>query len=91
MPLGDIGSMTVAEIALTAQVKQEQNKELAQMLAWIVYNGAALTGIAINEPKKFPKLENAFPGLFEKKGQQDWRVMKARMESFAKVKNANHT
>jgi len=86
VPCGAIGDLTVAEIALTAQIKQEQNKELAQMLAWIVYNGAALTGIAINEPKKFPRLEDAFPGLFEKKNQQDWRMMKARMETFAEAR-----
>jgi hypothetical protein len=89
VPLGDIGSMAVDEIALVAQVKHEQNKELAQTMAWIVYNGAALVGVAINEPKKFPSLEDAFPSLFEKKGQQDWRIMKERMESFAKTKNVN--
>ena len=77
------------EIALAANVRQEQNKELAQMIAWIVYNGAALTGVAINDPKKFPKIEDAFPSLFEKKEQQDWWVMKERMESFAKAKKSN--
>ena len=85
-PFAKIGAMTVDEISMIAQVKQEQNKELAQMIAWIVYNGAALVGVAINEPKKFPQLEDAFPSLFEKRGQQDWRMMKERMESFAKVK-----
>ena len=87
VPIGKIGGMSVDEIALTAQVKQEQDKELAQLLAWIVYNGAALTGVAINEPKKFPKLEEAFPSLFEKKDQQDWHIMKERMEGYAKLKN----
>jgi hypothetical protein len=78
--------MTVEDIALAAQVRQEQNKELAQTLAWIVYNGAALTSVAVNDPKKFPKLEDAFPSLFERKEQQDWRVMKERMENWAKAK-----
>ena len=78
--------MTTDDIALAAQVKQAQNKELAQTLAWIVYNGAALTGVAINDPKRFPKLEDAFPSLFEQKEQQDWRVMKERMEAWAAVK-----
>lgn len=55
-------------------------------LAWIVYNGAALTGVAINDPKKFPKLEDAFPSFFEKKEQQDWWVMKQRVENYAKAK-----
>ncbi len=78
--------MTVDEISMSAQVRQEQNKELAQMMAWIVYNGAALTGVAVNDPKKFPKIEDAFPSLFEKKEQQDWWIMKERMENFAKAK-----
>lgn len=81
--------MTVKEIALAAQARQEQNKELAQMLAWIVYNGAALTGVAVNDPKKFPRIEDAFPSLFEKKEQQDWWVMKERMENYAKAKSKN--
>jgi len=78
--------MTTDEIALAAQVKQEQNKEQAKMLAWAVYNGAALMAVAVKDPKKFPKIEDAFPNLFEPKGQQDWRIMKERMEEFAKAK-----
>ena len=81
--------MSVDEIMLAAQVRQEQLKEYTQMQAWIAYNGAALTGIAVNDPKKFPKqLEEAFPSLFEKKvqQQQDWWIMKQRMENWAKAK-----
>jgi len=78
--------MTTDEIALVTHVKQEQLKELTQIMAWIAYNGAALTGVAINEPSKFPKLEDAFPSLFEKQTHQDWRVMKERMEAYAKAK-----
>ena len=78
--------MSVDEIALAAGARQDKQKEFAQMLAWIVYNGAALTGVAVNNPQKFPKLEDAFPSLFEKKEQQDWRVMKQRMEAWAGAK-----
>ena len=53
------------------------------MLAWISYNTAALTGVAMNDPKKFPPLEEAFPTLFEQKEQQDWWKMKERIEKFA--------
>ena len=81
--------MTVDDIALAMQVKQDRDKEFLQTLAWIVYNGAALTSVAVNDPKKFPKLEDAFPNLFERKEQQDWRVMKARIEAFAKAKQDN--
>ena len=80
--------MSAEDVALSAQVKQEQNKEFAQLLAWIVYNGAALTGVAVNDPKKFPKLEDAFPSLFEREEQQDWRVMRERVAEFAKARKA---
>ena len=85
----EIGNMTVEDIALTVQIKQEQNKELAETLAWIIYNGAALMGVAVNNPKKIPAIEEAFPSLFAKKEQQDWWVMKERVEEFAKTKNKN--
>jgi len=78
--------MSTEEVALAAQVRQDQIKEFSRILAWIVYNGAALTGVAINDPKKFPKLQDAFPSLFEKEEQQDWRIMKERMENFAQAK-----
>ena len=86
IPWQAAGDMTTDEITLAAQARQEQNKEFSQVLAWIVYNGAALTGVAVNDPKKFPSLEEAFPSLFERKEQQDWWVMKQRMEEFAKAK-----
>ena len=83
--------MTVEDIALVAGAKQEQTKKFAQTLAWIVYNGAALTGIAVNDPKKSPPLEDAFSSLFERKEQQDWWIMKQRMESYAKAKKMNQS
>ena len=81
--------MTLDDIALALQTRQERDEEFARLLAWIVYNGAALTGIAVNNPKKFPKPEDAFPSLFAKKEQQDWWIMKQRVEDYAKVKNKN--
>jgi len=79
--------MTAEDVALAAAARQEQTKELAQIMAWIAYNGAALTGVAVNDPRKFPRLEDAFPSLFEKKEQQDWWVMKQRVEDWAKRKS----
>jgi len=78
--------MSVDEITLAAQARQAAQKEFAQTLAWIVYNGAALTGVAVNDPKKFPSLEDAFPSLFEKKEQQDWWMIKQRMDDYAEAK-----
>jgi len=79
--------MSLDEIILAANAKQAQNKEFAQLLAWTIYNGAALFSVAVNDPKKFPKLEDAFPTLFEKREQQEWWLMKERMEEFAKGKS----
>jgi len=78
--------MTTGEVAIAARVRQEQVKELSQIMAWIAYNAAALTGVAVNEPSKFPKLEDAFPSLFEQETHQDWRITKERIESYAKAK-----
>ncbi|MCL2378297.1 MAG: hypothetical protein FWC77_04130 [Defluviitaleaceae bacterium] len=72
---------------LAANARQDQMRELSQVMAWIAYGSAVLIGTAINEPKKFPKLEDAFPSLFEKQAHQDWRIMKERVEGFAQVKN----
>ena len=83
LPWPWIGSMSADEIATAAVARQEQIKELMRILAWIAYNGAALTGVAVNAPKNFPRLEEAFPSLFERQAQQDWRVMKERMEAYA--------
>lgn len=56
------------------------------MLAYIVYTGASLTTVGFNNPKRFPSIEQAFPNLFECEEQQDWRIMKQRVELFAKTK-----
>ena len=79
--------MTVEEIAWTASARRDQTRELAQLLAWVVYNGASLIGVAVNDPRKFPRIEEAFPSLFEKQEQQDWRVMKQRIEAWRETKN----
>lgn len=86
VPLRDIDDLTAADIVRAANARQEQFNEFAKTLAWIVYNGAALTGVAVNDPRRFPTLEEAFPSLFEKKEQQDWWVMKQRVEDWVKAK-----
>lgn len=82
----DIENMTAEDIGLTAEVKKEKLTDHYRMLAWLIYNGAALIGVAVNDPRRFPALEEAFPSLFEKKEQQDWWVMKQRVEDWAKAK-----
>ena len=56
------------------------------MMAWIGYTGAYLTAIGYNNPKRFPSIEEAFPTLFEQKEQQDWRIMKERIEQYKNMK-----
>ena len=46
-----------------------------------------LTAVGFNNPKQFPSIEQAFPNLFECEEQQDWRIMKQRVEAFAKAKS----
>jgi len=57
-----------------------------------------LIAIAFNDPKKYPTLQAAFPGLYEDKNkeekeilpkQTDWRIMQARMAYYAHAKNMN--
>lgn len=85
----DIDNMTAEDISLTAEVKKERLTDHYRMLAWLIYNGAALTGVAVNDPRRFPTLEEAFPSLFEKKEQQDWWIIKQRVEDWAKAKKEN--
>ena len=67
-------------------VQSEREKDFYRMLAWLIPTGASLTAVGVNNPKRFPSLEEAFPSLFEKKEQQDWWVMKQRVEDYAKAK-----
>ena len=81
-------SVTPDEVRLAVDVESEKQKDFYRMLAWIGYNCAALSGVAINDPKKFPSLEEAFPTLFDQTGQQDWWMMKERVEKFAKTRSS---
>lgn len=83
VPFKDIGPMAPGDIKIAADVELEKQKEFYRMMAWIGYNCVALSGVAVNDPKKFPTLEEAFPTLFERKEQQDWWVIKERVEKFA--------
>ena len=86
IPFKDIGVLTPEEINTAVSVETEKQKDFYRMMAWLIYNGAQLTAIGVNNPKKFPSLEDVFPSLFEKKEQQDWWVMKKRMEQYAEIK-----
>ena len=82
----DIDGLTPGDIVDIVNIEAEKQKDFYQMMAWIVYTGAYLTAIGYNNPKKFPTIDEAFPTLFEKKEQQDWRIMKERVEQYKKMK-----
>lgn len=86
MPPADIPALTADDVATVVEVHAEKQKDFYRTLAWLVYNGASLAAVGFNDPKRFPTLEEAFPSLFEQKEQQDWWVMKQRVETWAKAK-----
>ena len=86
MPPADIPGLTADDVANVVEVHTEKQKDFYRTLAWLVYNGASLAAVGFNDPKRFPTLEEAFPSLFEQKEQQDWWVMKQRVETWAKAK-----
>ena len=91
IPFDKIEDMALHEIALVIQADNDRKTEQNEMLMAFGYNLAVLFGVAINNPKRFPKMEDVIPSFAEKEvkqgTQQDWRLMKARMEGFAKAKN----
>lgn len=82
----EIPRLTPQEIQKAVGVESDRQKDFYKMLAYIVYTGASLATVGFNNPKQFPSIEQAFPNLFEREEQQDWRIMKQRVELFAKAK-----
>lgn len=81
---------TPNEIICAVTVEKQKQDEFIKMLAWIVYNGAALTAVGVNDPKSFPSLQQAFPSLFEQTEQQHWQIIKARVENYASHQRSLH-
>ena len=75
----------MGDLAATAAAMERQRQEDLRMLAWLIYGGAALVAVGITDPKRFPAIETAFPGLFEEKppAPQDWKIIKERIEDYA--------
>ena len=86
MSPAEFAGLTADDVATVVEVHTEKQKDFYRTLAWLVYNGASLAAVGFNDPKRFPTLEEAFPSLFEQKEQQDWWVMKQRVETWAKAK-----
>lgn len=80
--------MTYGEIITAIEGYQRRFKAEAQLQAGLIYRLGSLVGIAVNDSKKYPRtVSKAFPGLFDgmddgQPKQQDWRVMKERMNAY---------
>jgi hypothetical protein len=80
-------SMTYAEIKAAIEGNQKRTKQDMQIQANMIHQLGSLIGVAVNEPKKYPRTtKEAFPKLFNDAKpptkQQDWQVMKARIEQY---------
>ena len=82
----ELDMLTPEDITDIVDVETEKQKDFFRMMAWLIYTGASLTAVGIHNPKSFPTLEDTFPSLFEKKEQQDWWVMKQRVEEYRRMK-----
>ena len=59
--------MTYGELKEAVEPILEKEKEVYQQQALFVYELGALTGVAVNEPKSYPKdIHTIFPNLFDK-------------------------
>lgn len=82
--------MTLKEIVAAIEGYQKQKRTEWQYQALIAYQQANLTASFVAKvfggTHKPPALHEAFPGLFpelERPRQQNWQIMKARIEAYA--------
>ena len=83
--------MTYFEIKEHIKAYAKRNKESMREKAILSYNHAhliaQLVGISFSGEGKVPQLHDIYPSLFdapELQGQQqDWRIMKARIEAYS--------
>lgn len=85
--------MTYGEIIAAIKGNQCKIKQEIQIQASLMYKLSDLLRFSFNEPNKFPSLQEAFPNLFDdinisdkKLNQQDWRIMKERISTYAEQK-----
>lgn len=86
--------MTYGEIIAAIEGYQKRFKNNLQIQAMFVYKIGEFVGIAVNEPKKYPKNpKEAFKktGIFDdveevEPKKQDWQIMKERVNRYAYLK-----
>lgn len=77
--------MTYSEILAAIKGNHRRVESEFKTQAALVYKLGHLIGFAVNQPKDYPTIYDTFPGLFgdPPKKQQNWEVMKARVEEYA--------
>lgn len=84
--------MSIGEVEQVINARLKRQQEQMKLQATMLWKLGNLIAFAAHDPKHYPPLHEAFPGLFqppqERQGQTDWRVMKARMTSYTAAKNA---
>lgn len=82
--------MTYGEIIAKIEAYRKIEKQKIQLQAMFIYKLGNLIRIAFNDPKKYPSnVKQAFKemGIFDEDinitKQQDWRIMKERMNRYA--------
>nr|DAQ88063.1 MAG TPA: hypothetical protein [Bacteriophage sp.] len=82
--------MSIGEVEQVVNARLKRRQEQTKLQATMLWKLGNLIAFAAHDPKHYPSLHEAFPGLFRApKGQQtDWRVIKSRMASYTALKNA---
>lgn len=83
--------MTYREIMAAIEGAQQRLRARMQESALISYRQAnliaSLVGITLGSKQKAPSLQEAFPGIFpeleQQPRQQNWQLMKARIDAYA--------
>lgn len=88
----DFWEMSAGEVERLISQRQKQQREQTEMQAALVWRLGNLVRIGVNDPKKYPSLEEEFPQLFcknnGKRKQTDWRVIKARVKAYVQAKES---
>lgn len=82
--------MSIGEVEQIVNARLKRQQEQTKLQATMLWNLGNLIAFAAHDPKHYPPLHEAFPGLFRppQERQTDWRVMKARMTVYSVAKNA---
>lgn len=87
----DFWNMSAGEAEQIIRSRRQEQLDEGRWQAQLVWMHGSLSSYAFNDPKKYPKLHEAFPGLFDSeksKPKMDWKLREARMMAFMVAHNA---